>query len=130
MARVLVVDDDTGIRETLRFLLEDAGHEVIEAEDGVKGLDLLRASDEPLVVLLDYRMPHLDGGGVLRAAAAEGLHTRHAYALLLATPGLVDLHEDVRQIADELHIPIIAKPFDIDRVLAVVACRAALLNGR
>jgi CheY-like chemotaxis protein len=72
MARVLIVDDDEGARDTVRTVLEEEGYEVAEAEYGHCALDHLRASAEPLVVLLDYRMPQLNGGEVLRAAAKKG----------------------------------------------------------
>src|SRR5690348_3361877 len=65
MTRVLVVDDDAGIRLALRSMLEDEGYEVSEAEDGAVALDVLRRNDAPYVVLLDYMMPHMDGLDVL-----------------------------------------------------------------
>src|SRR5215813_729711 len=45
-ARVLVVDDDSDTRETVRMLLEDAGYVVLEAEDGAVALDVLRTSPD------------------------------------------------------------------------------------
>src|SRR5690348_14041695 len=87
MARVLIVDDDPDIRTTLRLLLEDEGYEVEERGDGLACLGALHASPNPLVVLLDYRMPHLNGDEVMRAVAAEGdLTARHAFVLLTASP--------------------------------------------
>ena len=127
MVRVLVVDDDDGIREVLRELLEDAGYAVAEAEDGAAGLAMLRTSPEPLVVLLDYRMPEMDGGAVLRAVAEEGLSTRHAYALL-ASPHLLDRDPTVQIQAGRAHIPVVAKPFDMDTLLCLVASLAAQLQ--
>jgi CheY-like chemotaxis protein len=128
MARVLIVDDDEGIREVLRDLLDEAGYAVAEAEDGAAGLAMLRASPEPLVVLLDYRMPEMDGGAVLRAVAEEGLDTRHAYALLLASPHLLDRDPDVQIQANRAHIPVVPKPFDMDTLLCLVATLAAQLE--
>ncbi len=128
MATVLIVDDDDGIRETLRFLLEDEGYEVLEARNGAVGLDMLRTIPEPLVVLLDYRMPLMDGGAVLRAVAAEGLDTRHAYALVLAIPYLLDHDPQAQAQVDQSHIPIVAKPFDIDTLLTLVGSLAAQLE--
>ena len=128
MACVLIVDDDEGIRETVRFLLEDAGYEVTEAKDGAACLDILRTSADPLVVLLDYRMPRMDGGEVLRAAAEDGLATRHAFAMMLASPYLLD-HDSSGQIqVSRFHIPIVAKPFDIDSLLVLVASLSAQLQ--
>jgi DNA-binding NarL/FixJ family response regulator len=59
--RVLLVDDNSGMRRVLRGLLEDAGMEVVgEAADGLEGV--AQAADiRPDVVLMDWRMPRLDG---------------------------------------------------------------------
>ena len=60
--RVLVVDDDTDIRETFVEVLEDAGHGCVSACNGLKSLERLRADvDLPDVILLDLRMPLMDG---------------------------------------------------------------------
>ncbi|MEI8359670.1 MAG: response regulator, partial [Deltaproteobacteria bacterium] len=57
--RVLVVDDELGVRESLRLVLRD-GFEVIPAESGEQALALL-ATERPDVVLLDILMPGIDG---------------------------------------------------------------------
>jgi DNA-binding response OmpR family regulator len=63
-ARILVVDDDPSMRDLLRGMLERAGHEVREAEDGRTGLrDLYTAT--PDLVILDVNMPELDGWALL-----------------------------------------------------------------
>src|SRR5262245_64068037 len=69
MARVLVVDDDEDIRETLRLVLEDAGYDVLLAADGRSALDVLRKGAEGLVVLLDLQMPNVSGVEVLQEIA-------------------------------------------------------------
>jgi DNA-binding response OmpR family regulator len=63
-ARILVVDDDASTRDVLRGMLERAGHDVREAEDGRAGLrDLYDAA--PDLVILDVNMPELDGWATL-----------------------------------------------------------------
>ncbi len=71
--RVVLIDDQTLVRQGIRSLLTLAGHiEVVgEAGDGVDGLAVIEASS-PDVVLLDLRMPRLDGLGMLRALAERG----------------------------------------------------------
>lgn len=69
--RVLVVEDEADLRMLMRIHLERAGHEVSEASDGAIALDWLRRQD-PDVVVLDLRMPHIDGWEVLETLAAEG----------------------------------------------------------
>jgi len=119
MAQVLVVDDDQDIRETMRFILEDEGHEVFEAPDGLAALDLLRTHPYPLVVLLDFMMPRLDGAGVLGAVAGDHrLATRHAYIMTTASqrgvPGALN------NLLTNLSVPILRKPVDIDDLLDAV----------
>lgn len=67
---VLVVDDDDSIRQSLAAHLEDLGFEALEAEDGEVGLEVCRES-KPDLVLLDLRMPRIDGLDVLKVLAKE-----------------------------------------------------------
>ncbi len=64
--RILVVDDEANIRQMIRLTLETAGYEVGEAEDGYRGLEAFRDGRAWDVVLLDQRMPGLDGLETLR----------------------------------------------------------------
>jgi DNA-binding response OmpR family regulator len=63
MTRVLIIDDEAPIRLLCRVNLEAEGMDVLEAADGVTGLDLAR-TERPDVVLLDVMMPGLDGWAV------------------------------------------------------------------
>ncbi|GLY25137.1 response regulator transcription factor [Micromonospora sp. NBRC 101691] len=73
MTRVVVVDDQTLIRQGIRGLLAVAGIEVVgEADDGAAALDVV-ADTRPDVVLLDLRMPHRDGIWALRQLRDRGL---------------------------------------------------------
>jgi len=60
MARILIIEDDLGVRSMLRKVLEGAEHEVIEAGDGKKGLDLFRQKAVDLVIT-DIVMPEKEG---------------------------------------------------------------------
>ncbi len=64
MARILLIDDDDSLREVVRFILTEAGHEVVPAESGEDGLAKL--SCEPDLVVSDIQMPGIDGMEVLR----------------------------------------------------------------
>jgi CheY-like chemotaxis protein len=59
--RVLVVDDSADIRFMLRFLLEDAGMEIVEARSGQEAIDLLSGPHDIDAVVLDQRMPDFTG---------------------------------------------------------------------
>jgi len=62
--RILVIDDEQGVRDTIRIQLESGGFEVVEAEDGEKGIEKINAVDNPLTVdciISDVRMPKING---------------------------------------------------------------------
>ena len=65
MSLVLVVDDQRNMRTTLLLMLKEAGHQVVEAEDGVSAIESIR-STQPDVVLTDLRLGDIDGLEVLR----------------------------------------------------------------
>jgi two-component system, NtrC family, nitrogen regulation response regulator NtrX len=68
---VLVIDDEAGIRMTLRMILEYDGYDVEEAEDGKTGLQKIQEL-QPDVAILDVKLPKLDGLEVLERLAAAG----------------------------------------------------------
>ena len=65
LGRVLVVDDEPSLRECLRLVLTRAGYEVIEAEDGEKGVAAITISDKNVlpvdVIICDLHMPNMNG---------------------------------------------------------------------
>ena len=65
MANILVVDDDTHIREVVVYALEQAGHTCVEAKDGVHALSTIAQKSFDLVIL-DVMMPEMDGTEVCR----------------------------------------------------------------
>lgn len=62
--KILIIDDEEGIRFSLRGILEDEGHKVVEAESGELGLELL-GTDIPDMIFLDIWLPGMDGLEVL-----------------------------------------------------------------
>lgn len=65
MAKVLVIDDEQGIRSLLDMLLSRKGYGVVLADGGRKGLELFRR-ERPDVIVLDLNMPEMDGVAVLQ----------------------------------------------------------------
>jgi len=65
-AKILVVDDDPDMRETLQIILEAAGHTVVTAADGVECLAKLK-DEKPDLLILDLLMPKMDGFEVCKA---------------------------------------------------------------
>jgi CheY-like chemotaxis protein len=127
MAPILVVDDDRAIRETLHLLLEDAGYEVAEAEDGIGALRMLRANSRPMVVLLDLMMPRMSGYQVLAAVAGDpGLLQTHAYIVLTACPQA--RRYTLRHLGTQMNVPCVEKPFDLDDLLNEIERAVARVN--
>lgn len=113
-ARVLVADDDAGVRYTLRGLLEDDGLTVEEAVDGEAALARLDQEPPVELVLSDLRMPRVDGMELLRRVAARP----HAPRVILITA-----HGSERHAVEAMKLGALdyfRKPFDVDDVLAVV----------
>ena len=64
LRKVLVIDDEEVIRQTIRKQLDGSGFEIIEANDGEQGIELLNTLDNPLtvdVIICDIRMPKING---------------------------------------------------------------------
>jgi CheY-like chemotaxis protein len=116
---ILVVDDDTALRETLRDVLEDSGYTVIESQDGLRALEYLRKSPAPMIVLLDLMMPQLDGSALLGAVAGDHRRLqRHRYILM--TAGQQTLSLAFVNLLTNLSVPVIKKPFDLDHLLHTI----------
>ena len=65
VSKILVIDDDPAVRGAFRLILEEDGFLVREAEDGLKGIEMVNA-DRPDLIFLDLRMPGIDGVETLR----------------------------------------------------------------
>jgi two-component system chemotaxis response regulator CheY len=64
LGRVLVVDDEADVRKSVRLTLQKAGYEVVEAEDGEKGIKAIKSGDNPIMVdaiICDIHMPKVGG---------------------------------------------------------------------
>lgn len=125
--KVLVVDDDEAIRETLQTLLEDAGYRVEEATEGMEALRRLRAGSERMVVLLDLMMPGLDGAGVLGTVAGDR-RLMQQYAFILITANHNTLTLALANLLRNLDVPFVSKPFDVDHLVQVVDAAARRLS--
>jgi CheY-like chemotaxis protein len=123
MVHVLVVDDDPDLRAVLRSVLEDYGHAVSEAGDGLRALEQLRGSHWPFVVLLDLKMPLLDGAAVLGAVAGDR-SLAHRHRFVLVTGSAQTLPPALGTLLTSLDVPLVQKPFDVEALLDLVALLA------
>lgn len=109
---MLVVDDESQVRATIREALEYEGYEVEEAGNGVEALAAI-ASGPPDVIVLDLWMPVMDGWEFRRAqlAAAPRIRVVVLSALSASSQRLAELNADA----------IVEKPFDLDTLFSAVA---------
>jgi CheY-like chemotaxis protein len=128
VTQVLIVDDDAAIRETLRFILEDAGYTVLEERDGLGALQRLRQSQKPMVVLLDLMMPGLSGAGVLTEITRDTRLARR-FAFVLVTASNQAFPHSLAGLLTSHSIPIISKPWDIEHLLKTVAAAAKQITS-
>ena len=114
--RILIADDDAGVRSVLARHLASVGYEVLEAADGRGCLDVLRTTPVDLVIL-DIYMPEVDGIAVIAQAHREFAHVR---ILAISGGGSVP-RERTLEIAQRLGATrTLTKPFDRDALLALV----------
>jgi CheY-like chemotaxis protein len=126
MAHVLIAEDDEATRAMLHMALEDAGHTVVEAQDGAAALDVLQDSEQPLVAILDMMMAPVDGVHVLRSVRADArLATQHRYLAVTAVPlSHLQLPADLSGLLVQ---PVVTKPFRLADFLAAVEDAAGQL---
>ena len=125
MAQVLIVDGDNAISETMRYVLEEAGHTVLELPDHAQALAFLRSSSSCYVVVFDSGVPgRHDSAFVVALIEDEMLSRHHAYICLSTIP--LHLRSVEHNIFDRLAIPIITKPFNIEELEEAVRQSARL----
>jgi CheY-like chemotaxis protein len=126
--RVLIVDDDQGIRETMGLILREEGYDPYEAADGAEALEKMQGIPDSLVVLLDMWMPVMDGETALLAAFAhDALWSRTCFIVVTANPQMIS--PPVRELIALHQIPLLVKPFDIDELVDMVHQRAQQFGG-
>lgn len=113
--RVLLVEDSEDARETFRLLLEDMGHEVAVAEDGLQAVKML-LEVLPDVALVDVGLPGIDGYEVARRVRAEP-KGRELYLVALTGYGGPEAQAKARNAGFDLHV---VKPIDLDNLDAIL----------
>ena len=109
MARVLVIDDEPDVRWLIRVSLERAGHEVLVAEDGLRGV-AVAMKQRPEAIVLDLMMPVMDGYGVL-AELAKDPRTTSVPVLVLSARAIPEEAERATKAGARRFLE---KPFDPD----------------
>jgi CheY-like chemotaxis protein len=112
MGRVLIVDDEASVRDTLADIVVLEGHEVAVAKDGIEALTHLQRARVDAVVI-DMRMPNLDGVGFYQALTRR--FPELAYRVLFIT-GQAD--EGDRRFLAGAGLPWLKKPISMDVLTA------------
>ena len=111
--KILIIDDDRGLRKSLTLILSDAGYEVRVAEDGEEGLATAHA-ENPQLILCDVRMPKKDGLSFVREYKESG---GEALVLVMTAYGNMELALNAMKAGAYDYIP---RPFGADEVLLTV----------
>jgi len=115
MAKILAVDDSASLRQMVAFTLKEAGHEVVEATDGVEALDLARTAAADLVIS-DVNMPRMDGISLVREL--RGLPDYKFTPILLLTTESSDDKKQEGKAAGATGW--LVKPFDPEALLTTI----------
>ncbi|MCG2712988.1 MAG: response regulator [Candidatus Omnitrophica bacterium] len=111
--KILIIDDEPDIRDVLKIILECEGFEVYEAKDGVDGLEKVHKAS-PDLVILDYKMPKMDGHEVCQILKKDIL-LRHMPIIMLTGKGETqDKIKGINAGADDY----LVKPFDPQELVA------------
>jgi two-component system NtrC family response regulator len=113
-SKILIIDDDTSLRRVLEYNLQEAGYQVLSAEDGEKGVRLF-TEEAPALVITDMKMPGMDGMQVLRAIKERSPET---LVIMITAFGTVDIAVEAMKAGAYDYI---TKPFNRDELRLTVA---------
>ena len=119
LGRVLVVDDEPYLRECLRLILTRAGYEVIEAEDGEKGVAAITKSDKNVllvdVIICDLHMPKMNG-----MEAIAYFRSQFPSVPVIVLTGEPDLQNAKKLKMEQGVMDYLVKPVQMEQLLAVL----------
>ncbi len=116
MAKILVIDDEEGVRRVIGKILVRAGHDVLEAPDGKVALGLLKEEAADLVIC-DLFMPEMDGVEVLRQLRRDYPNLRVVAISGGAYQGRVQLLDVAKALGA---VAVLGKPFQPQQLLELV----------
>lgn len=120
MTKILLIEDDTILRETTAELLELSNYEVRTASDGMKGVEVAKAY-QPDVIVCDIMMPELDGYGVLKTLTEEPGTQGIPFIFLTAKTERKDVRKGMELGADDY----LTKPFEEQELIGAIESRLA-----
>jgi CheY-like chemotaxis protein len=120
MKRILVIDDDSGVRSVIATTLEDSGYSVRQAKDGREGIQMVIA-ERPDLIICDVKMPGLDGYRALEAIRKCSGTAAIPFILMTGSMGPDDFRRGMVSGADDY----LVKPFKPEDLIAAVNSRFA-----
>ena len=114
MSKVLIIDDEKQILDSLSAILKDDGFEVFTAKDGREGLNLFDTV-KPEIVLLDVWMPELDGLQILKMIKEK---EKDAIVIVISGHGTISTAVEAVKVGA---YDFLEKPLSIDKVLEVIS---------
>ncbi|MGH7995101.1 MAG: response regulator [Opitutaceae bacterium] len=126
MAKIFVIDDSDGVRETLAFTLGLAGHAVTAASNGPDGL-WLAVDILPDLFMVDIQMPMMDGYSVCRAIKADG-RFEHAKVLLMSSCADRNMREHAKLAGAEVLLDKVAMVSDLTGTVAAYLSDKAVVS--
>src|SRR6266436_9907750 len=118
MNKILVIDDEEWLREMVNLALSQKGYEVVEAENGAKGIDLA-CKELPDLILCDVNMEKMDGYRTLSSLRNEPSTASIPFILMTGLADNAGMRQGMELGADD-YLP---KPFTIDALYAAVEAR-------
>jgi K+-sensing histidine kinase KdpD len=118
MIKIAVIEDEAIVRETIIERLTEAGYQIVSAENGMLGIDLIR-EQQPDLVLCDIMMPNLGGYGVLEYVRKDPRIALIPFIFLSALSDKTDLRKGMLSGADDY----LTKPFTREELLNAVEVR-------
>ena len=112
--QILVADDERSLRLILSKALRKWGYDTVEAENGEEAFSILNLENPPMIVILDWMMPRMDGIEVLRKIRAEDREIPFYIIMLTSKNEKADIIEGLNEGADDY----LAKPFDLGELRA------------
>jgi diguanylate cyclase (GGDEF)-like protein len=111
--KIVVIDDDSDIRDVLNLTLTEEGYEVLEAGDGEEGLDLIK-NKAPNCVIVDYNMPKMNGPTMVAIVKKDILLSHMPIIMLTGKGDVSDKVSGINAGADDYMV----KPFEPQELLA------------
>lgn len=120
--KILIVDDQFGIRILLNEVLQKEGYDTYQAANGIQALEIV-TKHSPDLVLLDMKIPGMDGIEILKRMRVVDKDIR---VIIMTAYGELDMIQEAKDLGALTHF---AKPFDIDDIRAAVKKYLPIANS-